>query len=650
MDKRLELQKLTDKVANWAYKYYVLDISEVTDSEFDSEYDKLVSLEKELGIVLPNSPTNRVGSQVLSSFDTYEHKTRLYSLDKAQSIEELQLWVGKIQKIDTNAKFSVELKYDGLAINLTYSNGTLVRATTRGNGQTGEVVTAQVKTINSVPLLIKLKDEIEIQGEAIMPLSALVRYNLENPAEQLKNARNAAAGAIRNLDPNITAKRKLDAVFYNVNAIKGTEFNSQSHMVTFLKDNNFKTSAFFKITDSCGEIVKCVNEIGKLRSTFDYLTDGVVIKVDDVSLRSKLGFTDKFPRWALAYKFEAEQAVTVLENVVWQIGRTGKLTPLGQLMPVELSGATIRNATLNNMGDIVRKDLKINSKVLIRRSNDVIPEVIGNYKHMPDSSEILPPANCPHCSARVVENGANLYCPNRDGCVPQIVGRLTHFCSKEGCCIEGISEKTITALNEKFGIVSADELYEIGLEQLLMLDSFKDKKAANFIASVERSKQVKLPNLIYALGIDNVGAKTAKDLAKRFGSLKRLSEATSEELIEIEEIGEQIASSITKYFSDKDNLQLINNLFAVGINPIQNVVSKVQKFSGKTFVLTGTLATMTREQAIELIESLGGTVSGSVSTKTFALIAGEKAGSKLARAKQLDVQIWDESRLLSEVN
>lgn len=650
MDKKVQLRQLTDKVANWAYKYYVLDISEVTDAEYDKEYDNLVKLETELGFSFPNSPTQRVGGAVLNFFQTYPHKKRLYSLDKAQNLEQLQAWVNKVVKVDEKAKFTVELKYDGLAINLTYADGLLSRATTRGDGYIGEVVTEQVKTIKSVPLIIGQKEEMEIQGEAIVPLSTLKQYNYQNENDQLKNARNAAAGAIRNLDPNITAKRKLDAVFYNISPVSEMKLDSQNQIVQILQQNKFKTSAHFAVVTKFYEIAEYIKKIESIRSGFDFLIDGIVVKVDDIALRDKLGFTDKFPRWAIAYKFEAEQVVTKLINVVWQMGRTGKLTPLAQLEPVELCGATIKNATLNNIGDIRRKDLKLNSEVLLRRSNDVIPEVLGNYKHFSNSADIIPPEICPYCREKLVENGAHIFCLNKAGCIPQIVSRITHYCSKSACNIEGVSEKTIALLYEKFGTNTVDKLYELRLHQLLSLDGFKDKKAANFLESVNNSKQVKLPNLIYALGIDNVGIKTAKDLADTFGSMDKLCYATVEELISIDDIGEQVAGSIVKFFQSEENLQLIKNLNNLGINPTVESKKNNLPFSNKSFVLTGTLQTLTREQATQIIENAGGKVSSGVSNNTYAVVAGESAGSKLTKAIQLGVEIWDENKLLNEAN
>ena len=371
-----QMRELAQKLNQYSYEYYVLDRPTVSDEEYDALYDRLLRLEKTSGIVLEDSPTKRVGGEPLKAFRQYTHKKRLYSLDKVQSFNELREWVSKIKASYPEAEFTVEYKYDGLTVNVTYRDGKFLRATTRGNGITGEDVTEQVKTIRSIPLSVPCSYEFEVQGEGILPLSSLRKFNENFPEEALKNARNGAAGAIRNLDPKITAKRNLDAVFYGIGFQEKAEIFSQTELVEFLKANHFKTSGFFQKVSDYAEIEKCIREIGESRDKLDFLIDGVVVKINDFALREKLGYTIKFPKWAMAFKFEAEEVSTKLLSVEWQVGRTGKLTPLGILEPVELCGATIRKATLNNYGDIERKRLKLNSFVYVRRSNDVIPEVL----------------------------------------------------------------------------------------------------------------------------------------------------------------------------------------------------------------------------------------------------------------------------------
>lgn len=641
------MEELVNTLNDWAYRYYVLDEPVVSDAKYDELYRQLVDLETVTGVRLPASPTNRVGGEVLKGFEQHRHLGRLYSLDKAQSYQELEDWYNKIKAQFPEVVFTVEYKYDGLTINLTYDDGHLVLAATRGNGEIGEVVTAQVKTIKSVPLEINYKGKIEIQGEGIMKLSAMNVFNKNHPEEQLKNARNGVAGAIRNLDPKVTSERNLDIVLYAVGYCEGKRFSGQNEIVNFLKENKFQTNSFYKEAVDFETIKKHIKEIEELRSTLDFLIDGAVIKVEQSYIRDSLGYTSKFPKWAIAYKFEADQAITELKEVVWQVGRTGKLTPIGIMEPVELCGATIRRATLNNYGDIVRKDLKIGSRVIIRRSNDVIPEVMSVVEHTPASRDIERPEFCPACGSRLEEFGANLFCVNSLMCEPQIVLKTVHFCSKNACDIDGISLKTAEALYRELGVNNVAMLYDLTAQDLIKLDKFKDKKVGNILAAIEKSKSVTLDRLIFALGIDNVGQKTARDLAAKYGSIDRLAAATAEELTSMQDIGDVVAESITEYFANKDNLTIINRLKSKGINPVY--ASADGKFSGKRVVLTGSLEKYTRNEAADIIRSMGGEVQSSVGKNTNLVIAGENAGSKLAKAEALGTEIWDEARFISEI-
>lgn len=642
-----KLKQLTDTLNEWAYQYYVLDKPTVSDAKYDELYSQLVALEKELGTVLPSSPTLRVGGEVLKNFDKHKHLGRLYSLDKAQTYEELQDWFQKIKAIYPEALFTVEYKYDGLTINLTYDNGGLVLASTRGNGEIGEVVTAQVKTVKNVPLQIGFDGKIEIQGEGIMRLSAMEVFNKMHPDEQLKNARNGVAGAIRNLDPKITAERNLTLVLYSVGYCEGKQFSGQNDIVEFLKQNKFQTNAFYKVAASFEEIKKYISEIESKRTSLDFLIDGAVIKVEQTYIRDELGYTSKFPKWAIAYKFEADQAITELKEVHWQVGRTGKLTPIGIMGPVELCGATIKRATLNNFGDITRKDLKIGSKVIIRRSNDVIPEVLSVVEHTDGSKLIEKPQICPSCGSKLTEFGANLFCTNSLHCRPQIVSKLVHFCSKNACDVDGVSAKTADAMFTVLGINNVAQLYELTADDLLKLDKFKEKKVENVLKAIESSKSVSLERLIYALGIDNVGQKTAADLASAYGSLDGLSKATAEDLIKISDIGQVVAESILEFFSNSDNLVIIAKLKEKGLDPRYQI--KSGKFSGKNVVLTGSLQNFNRPQAAEIIKNSGGSVQTSVGKNTTLVIVGENAGSKKDKAESLGIEIWDEKRFEEEI-
>lgn len=642
------MEELVETLNDWAYRYYVLDEPAVSDARYDELYGELLALEQETGTRLPSSPTNRVGGEILKGFEQHRHLGRLYSLDKAQSYGELEEWYGKIKARFPEAVFTVEYKYDGLTINLTYDGGNLVLASTRGNGEVGEVVTTQVRTIKSVPLTINYKGRTEIQGEGIMKLSAMEAFNKKHPDEQLKNARNGVAGAIRNLDPKITAERNLDLVLYAVGYCEGRKFSGQDDIVGFLKENKFQTNAFYKKADDFETIKKYIIEIEQTRTSLDFLIDGVVIKVEQTYIRDELGYTSKFPKWAIAYKFEADQAVTLLKEVVWQVGRTGKLTPIGVMEPVELCGATIRRATLNNYGDITRKDLKTGSRVIIRRSNDVIPEVLSVVEHTKDSRDIPVPSVCPACGSKLEEFGANLFCVNSLHCEPQIVNKTVHFCSKNACDIDGISLKTAEALYKVLGVNNVAMLYDLTAEDLLKLDKFKDKKVGNVLKSIEKSKKVSLDRLIFALGIDNVGQKTARDLAAKYGSIDKLASATADELTAMPDIGPIVAESILEYFANNDNRVIIERLKNKGVNPVY--VAASGKFKGKNVVLTGTLEKFGRSEASEIIRNMGGEVQSAVSKNTNLVIAGANAGSKLAKALSLGIEIWDEDRFVREIS
>ncbi len=643
----MTMEEMVETLNRWAYEYYVLDAPSVSDQHYDALYDRLTALEKKEGRVLPDSPTRRIGGEPLKNFEKYNHLEKSYSLDKVQSFNELEAWVTKIKTAYPGVVFTVEYKYDGLSLSITYENGLLIRAVTRGNGVTGEVVTRQVETINSVPLSIGYKELIEVRGEGYMKRSSLAAYNEKHADEPLKNTRNGVAGAIRNLDPSVTAGRKLDMVFYSLgyNTLK---LRSQTELNEFLKEYRFATNGVFRRCETYEEIRAVIEEIGRTRDSLDFDIDGVVIKTDDFALREELGYTEKFPRWAVAFKFEAEEVVTKLLKVTWMPGRTGKVTPIGHLKPVELCGATISRATLNNIGDIRKKSLKTNSDVYVRRSNDVIPEVLGLAEEGEDSEEIKAPEVCPVCGTPLIERGALLYCPNRNGCSEQIVARLELYCSKDGADIEGLSEKTLKLFYEKLGVISPDGLYALKTSQLMELEGFKEKKAAKITDSIEKSKEMSLPAFLYALGIENVGTKTAADLAERYGSLEKIMQASVEELIAIEDIGEVVAGSIKDYFSDAENVKMIGRLLAAGVKPIYSE-KKEGIFSGMKFVLTGELEGLVRSEAKKLIEEEGGEVMSSVTKNTDIVVAGENAGAKLEKALKLNVEIWDKARLIKEL-
>ena len=649
----MTMQEMVNQLNIWAHEYYVLDNPSVPDTVYDALYDQLVLLEKQTGVILPDSPTQRVGGEPLKNFVQHAHLKRLYSLDKVQSFGELQEWVDKVQKAVPDVEFTVELKYDGLTINVTYRDGKFVGASTRGNGVVGEDVTEQVKTIRSVPLTIPFDGVCELQGEGIMRLSVLNRYNEKHVDDPLKNARNAAAGAIRNLNPKTTAERNLDVVFYSNGYEEGLNAKTQTELVEFLRGCGMLTNYVFKTAKSFEEIKAVIEEIGKKRDSFDFLIDGVVIKVNDFALREELGYTDKFPRWAVAYKFDAEQVTTELIDVEWQVGRTGKLTPIGKLAAVELCGATIQRATLNNFGDITRKRLKKQALVFVRRSNDVIPEVLGAAET--GGVDIAKPERCPACGSTLLEVGANLYCVNAEHCRPQIVARISHYCSKNACDIDGISDKTVELLVDNLGVKSVADLYsltESDLSEIFITDVKKkgknvtSKKAQNVVAAIEKSKEVALAQFIFALGLDNVGTVTARDLAARFGSVENLSKATVEQLTEINGVGDVVADGIVQFFAEEQNMDIIARLKDIGIDPTFTKKTAQGVFAGKKVVLTGSLSGYTRGQASKLIEEQGGEIASSVSKSVNLVIVGEDAGSKLEKARSLGIETIDEARFV----
>ncbi len=646
------MRELVDRLNETAYQYYTLDAPTISDKEWDAMYDELVRLENESGERLPDSPTHRVGGAVLAGFEPHTHLAPLWSMGKAQSIEAVQEWAARAEKLMKDSslpkpEYVVEHKFDGLTINLTYENGQLVGAATRGNGVTGEEILAQAMTIRSIPLSIPFQGRMEVHGEGFMRISVLEKYN-ETAIEPLKNPRNAAAGALRNLDPAVTASRRLDACFYDVGYIEGRSFSSQKEMMDFLRENRFPVSSYETYCPTLEKAIEAVREIERTRGDLDYMIDGAVIKICDFATRDILGYTDKFPRWAVAYKFEAEEVTTLLKDVTWQIGRTGKLTPLAHVEPVELAGATVKRATLNNFTDILRKRVRIGARVWIRRSNEVIPEIMGRVDEFVEGErDVEKPAVCPECGSPLEERGAHIFCPNRDGCRSQIVMRLTHFASRDAMDIDTFSEKTAAQLVEAGLIQEADQLYSLTAEQLSGLDRFGPKKAENLVKAIEKSKTRKLSAFILAIGIPNIGVKSARDLAERFGSIENLQAAAREELLAIDDIGEIVADSILGFFADPANVRLVNALLAAGVSP----EAPAQKaaggaFEGMTIVVTGTLSQLSRAEAEEAIRERGGKAAGSVSKKTSLVVAGEAAGSKLTKAQALGIKVIGEDEFL----
>ena len=640
------IRELVDKLNEYSKAYYVLDAPKISDKEYDELYDELLRLEEQSGIILPDSPTQRVGGDPLPCFEPHTHIHRLWSLDKVRTREDLIDWGRRVERIAESqhlprVKYALEYKFDGLTINLTYEGGRLITGATRGNGIVGEDITPQIKTIRTVPLTIPFKGKMEVQGECYMKLSVLDEIN-KTTDEKLKNARNAAAGALRNLDPRITAKRRLDCYCYNVGYIEGKKLETQDEMLGFLRENGFTVSDYLVFCDDIETVCDEIDKAEESRPHLDFLIDGMVVKVRDFATREALGATEKFPRWAMAFKFAAEETTTTVRDITWEVGRTGKLTPRASFDPVELAGATIRHATLNNFDDIQRKRVGIGSRVFIRRSNDVIPEILSAVEGDVPERQVEKPTVCPACGAHVEHRGVHLYCTNSLSCAPQIAGRLAHYASRDAMDIDTFSEKTAALFVEELKLKSIPDLYDLGPQDYMGLQGFGERRINNLMAAIERSKDCTLGAFIFAIGIPNVGAKTAKDLARCFGTIEALRSATVEQLTEVPDVGEIVARSIVEFFADPSIATQVDRLLAHGVKPRPEEVQQDSPISGKTIVVTGTLEKLDRRQAEALIESLGGKAAGSVSKKTDYVLAGESAGSKLTKARELGVRVLNE--------
>jgi DNA ligase (NAD+) len=661
--KKKHVEELVEKLNKYAQEYYLLDNPSISDKEYDLKYDELLKLEDETGIILHYSPTQRVGDNVIKEFKKYTHKNKLWSLDKSQTVQGIIDWHIRNKKVidEYNSindeklpelRYVLTKKFDGLTINCTYDEGgILIKAATRGTGIVGEDITAQARTIRSLPLKINNKNVIEVHGEAIMTREAFEEYN-KNSETPLKNLRNGAAGALRNLNIKETARRKLSAFFYDISYNEGVPFKSYFEMMNFIKQMGLPLDEYIKICSNIEEIEQELKYVEKIRYELNYDIDGVVIAVDDMKTREILGYTVKFPKWAIAYKFEAEEATTKLLDVEWNVGRSGRVTPTAILEPVELAGVTVKRATLNNMDDIKRKGVRVGCNVFVRRSNDVIPEIMGISENtLEGSTEIECPKKCPYCGSELVQDGVHYFCDNTLSCKPQMVKSIVHFGNREAMNIEGFSEKTAEQLFEKLQIKSIADLYRIKKEDLVGLDKFAEKKAQNLINSIEKSKDCNLASFIYALGIPNVGKKTATDLVKTFKSLDNIQKTKIEELILIQDVGEIVGKSVIEFFNEEKIIKSINELLELGVKPtFQEEEILESLFSNKTVVVTGSLQNYTRTSIKEKFESIGAKVSGSVSKKTDYVLAGEEAGSKYNKALELGVKIINEEEFERMIN
>jgi len=659
---RQRIADLRAQVARHDELYYRQAKPEITDFEYDRLKRELADLETQFPqFKAADSPTTRVGDDRLEGFATYRHRQPLQSLDNTYSEADLRAFHQRLVKLfgREDLAYVVEPKIDGIAVSLTYEKGAFVRAVTRGSGFEGDDITANAKTIRTLPSRLKavrgarLPDVIEIRGEIYMTLAEFERINREREeaGEVLyANPRNLTAGTIKQLDPREVARRKLEIVLYGVGFCEPAVMETQSGVHGLVRAWGLPAVEKFWTTHGIDETWKTVQELDKLRHSFAYGTDGAVVKLDSLAQQREAGSTSKAPRWAIAYKFAAERAETRLNAITVQVGRTGVLTPVAELEPVVLAGTTVSRATLHNRDEIARKDIRVGDYVFVEKAGEIIPAVVGvNTERRPkDSAPFLFPGKCPVCGTRIVqyEGEVALRCPNPD-CPAQVRRRVQHFASKAGVDIEGLGEAMVDTLVEKGWVKSITDIYRLKRDDLLTLGKSVEKSTDNLLAAIEASKRVELWRFINGLGITHVGVAAAKDLALKFGSLEALAEAKRDDLLTIEGIGETMADAIITYFNEPKNRTLVSRLLTIGVAPIAPArPAGGSALAGKTFVLTGTLPTLTREAAAAKIEAAGGKVSGSVSRKTSYVLAGEETGSKLEKAKSLGVSVIDEAEFL----
>ncbi len=660
-DVEKKVATLREKIRHHEYLYYVVDNPEISDLEFDKLMRQLKDLEAEHPeLIAADSPTQRVGGKPREGFVKVPHSSPMLSLDNTYSEEELRDWERRVHELSGRSEvdYVCELKLDGMSLALIYEDGKLVRGITRGDGSVGEDVTLNVRTVRSVPLSIpkeKLKKvsipvDFEVRGELLMPTASFRKINEErerNGLPTFANPRNFTAGTVRQLDSNVTAERRLDYFPYILLQNGRTYFDHHSKTLAALEAAGFKVNPNHKLVRSMDEAWAFIQRWEEKRDSLPYEIDGIVIKVDRTSLQDELGFTGKAPRWAIAYKYAARGAVTKLENVRWQVGRTGKLTPVAELAPVAIGGTTVRNATLHNMDEIGRLGVKIGDWVRVERGGDVIPKVVEVDKEHPrGKKEIEAPEKCPVCGTKVVrtEGEVDYRCVNAN-CPAKLVGTILHFASRGVMNIDGMGDALVNQLTERGLVKNVADIYKLTKDDLLSLERMGDKSAQNILDEIENSKKLPLERVIYGLGIRMVGERTAQFLAEHFGSMEALESAGVEELQDVNEVGPRIAESIVEFFSIAANRKLVERLREAGLTLTGHKKQRGTKLVGKTFVLTGTLAHFTRDEAKKMIEDAGGKVTGSVSKKTDYVVAGADAGSKLDKAKELGVHVIDEKEM-----
>jgi DNA ligase (NAD+) len=667
MDKQSAIkrvQELHELLNTYNYEYNVLDKPSVPDSEYDRLMQELLKLENEFPeMKSSDSPTQRVGGTVLEAFQKVVHRTPMLSLGNAFNEQDLRDFDRRVrQGVGDDVQYVVELKIDGLAVSLRYENGLFVQGATRGDGTTGEDITENLKTIRSIPLRLKKELSFEVRGEAFMPKRSFEKLNelrLQLEEEPFANPRNAAAGSIRQLDPKIAAKRNLDIFVYSIADLGETGVEKHSEALDLLEEVGFKTNKERRKCESIEEVLSIIEGIQEKRATLAYDIDGIVIKVDSLAQQEELGFTAKSPRWAIAYKFPAEEVMTKLIDIELSVGRTGVITPTAILEPVRVAGTTVQRASLHNEDLIREKDIKIGDTVVVKKAGDIIPEVVNVLVDQRTGEEqtFTMPTHCPACESELVriEGEVALRCINPQ-CPAQIKEGLIHFVSRNAMNIDGLGERVVAQLFQEGLIKNVSDLYRLTREQLLQLDRMGEKSTDNLLSAIEQSKENSLERLLFGLGIRHVGAKAAKTLAQAFETLEQLQQASKDELIVINEIGDKMADAVVTYFENPDVQQLITELKSLGVNTSYKGPKLVRAeesdsyLAGKTVVLTGKLEQMTRNEAKEGIEALGGKVTGSVSKSTDLVVAGGAAGSKLKKAKELKIEVWDEDRLFNELN
>ena len=659
-----QITQLRDELRQHNYNYYVLDNPTISDYDFDIKLKELQALEAaHPEFYDANSPTLRVGGEVTKNFKTVVHAHRMYSLDNSYSLEDLKDWETRIKKlVDGDVQYTCELKYDGASINLTYKNGALVQAVTRGDGVQGDDVTANVKTINSVPLQLKppFPEQFEIRGEIVLPFEGFNKMNEEriaNGEEPYRNPRNTASGSLKLQDSAEVAKRPLDCLLYG---LVGSNFNftTQFESLERARQMGFKVPKESKLCNTIDEVFEFINHWDHARHDLPYETDGVVVKVNSLYQQEELGFTAKAPRWAMAYKFKAEQVSTVLNEITYQVGRTGAITPVANLEPVELAGTIVKRASLHNADQIEKLDIRVGDTVYVEKGGEIIPKIIAvNLEERPaDSKPTEYITNCPECNTPLqrIEGEAKHYCPNYNGCKPQIIGRIQHFISRKAMDIEGLGGETVALFVNAGLINNFADLYELTKEDILPLERMAEKSADNLIAGIEASKQIPFERVLFAIGIRFVGETVAKKLAKHYKSIDALQNASIEELVNVDEIGTKIAESVVDFFSNEDNQKIISRLKSYGVQleiSAEKLANQTNKLEGNIFVVSGVFYQVSRTELKKLIEDNGGKVSSSISSKTNYVVAGDKMGpSKKEKAEKIGVEIISEEDFLQMLN